>query len=203
MMCGPDVILAVDGTGFSGSNASVHYVTRMKQMGATESKVKDHAKATLAGDVRSKAVVGCTVSNSNVSDKKLFVPVLEDARAAEINVCDVLGDKGYDWGFLHEEGRRIFGQSVGVWIPPREWEPKSAKCAHQHRPGGSYRKNMPDTIKESPYNLRSQVETINSMIKRTSGDRVYGKSMASIEKEILCAVIVHNLKLLLESGWVR
>jgi len=203
MICGPGVILAVDGTGFSESNASRHYVRRMKQMGAVPSAVKDYAKATFAGDVTSKAVAGCVVSNSLVSDKKLFVPVLEEARTAGLDVNDVLGDMGYDWEFLHEEGRRIFGPDVGVWIPPRRIEPKSERSSSRWRPGGRYRKSVYETIGESSYNLRSQIETINSMIKRTSGDMVYGKNMAIMEKEILCKVIVHNLKLLIDSGWIR
>jgi len=63
-------------------------------------------------------------------------------------------------------------------------------------------KGTREGLAESPYNYRP-IETINSTIKRTTGDTAYGKSMASIEKEILCTVLAHNLKLLLVSGLVR
>jgi len=203
LICGPGVILAVDATGFSESNASRHYVKRMKQMGAVETTVRDYAKVTLAGDVSSKAVASCVVSTSLTSDVKLFVPVLEKAKGTGIDVECVLGDKGYDSEALHEEGRRIFGSDTDIWIPPRKSEPLSIKSAGKHRPGGKHRKNAYENIGGSPYNLRCQIETVNSMIKRTTGDVVYGKSMMSIEKEILCTVLVHNLKLLLDSGLVR
>jgi len=199
LICGPDVVGAVDSTGYSESNASRHFVTRMKQMGAVVMSVKDYAKVTLAADVTSKAVMGCIVSPSGTADVKTFAPVLESVARTGVNINAVLGDKGFDAEYAHRDARRILGNGVETWIPPRE--PKKNKPA-DWTPGGKYRKIAYKGIAESRYNDRSQIETVNSMMKRTTGDRVYGKSMSTIVVEILCTIIYHNLKILLRSGWV-
>jgi len=202
LMCGPDVIAAFDSTGYSMSNASRHYVKRMKQMGAVETSVKDFAKVTLFGDVMSKAIISCGVFTSRTADVNTAIPVIGKAKEAEVNISEAVADRGFDAEWLHEEGRRILGNGVKIWIPARSQEPKSKQSAARWRPGGRYRKTMYETIKNSVYNYRSIIETINSMVKRKTGDTVYGKSMASVEKEILFTVIAHNIRLLLLSGWV-
>jgi hypothetical protein len=51
--------------------------------------------------------------------------------------------------------------------------------------------------------LRCLVETVNSMVKRKMGDLVYGKTLASMAREIRFACIAHNVRLLIGSGLVR
>jgi len=50
------------------------------------------------------------------------------------------------------------------------------------------------------YDRRSQVETVNSMVKRKMGDTVYGRSEASRHKEILFRCIAHNIRRLADAG---
>jgi hypothetical protein len=199
MLCGTHTVAAVDATGFSESNASRHYIKRLKQLGTVDAAVRDYAKVTIAGDVTSKAVISCTVNCSNVADIRTFSPVLGRVADTGIPVAEVLADKGFDADHAHKDARDILGKDTEVWIPTRECEPKSQKSAGKHRPGGRYRKNMPDTIGESLYNFRAIVETINSMLKRKMGDTVYGRSIFSIQKEVLLMMIAHNLRLLWES----
>jgi len=52
------------------------------------------------------------------------------------------------------------------------------------------------------FSLRAIIETINSMIKRKMGDTIYGKSVFTIGKETQFTIIAHNMRLLLETGWV-
>ena len=202
MLCGPSVIAAFDSTGYSMSCASRHYVTRMKQMGAVKNEVKDYAKVTLLGDVSSKAIISCGVFTSGTADVKAAVPVIENAAKTEVTIAEALGDKGHDSEPFHRDVRRILGDGVDVWIPVREYEPKSQKSEHLNYPKGWYRRKCHAEIRESMYSYRSQIETINSMIKRKMGDVVYGKSMESIRREVMFIVISHNVRLLLGSGWV-
>jgi len=202
MLCGPDVIAPMDATGMSMSNASKHYVKRLKKTGTVVKTVKNYAKVTFLGDVRSKAVISCDVVISNTADVKRAIPVLEKAKETEITIKNILADKGYDSEPLHREGRAIFGNDVDIWIPVRIQEPKSKRSADKWQPGGSYRKVMYRSIDGSPYSYRAIIETINSMIKRKMGDMVYGKTVFTVKKEIQFTVISHNMRLLLESGWV-
>jgi len=203
MLCGPGTVSAVDSTGYTESSASRHYVKRLKQTGVEERAVRDYAKVTIAGDIRSMAVISCVVCESKVADVRMFSPVLEKVKGTGVRVEQVLADKGYDAEYAHEDARRILGKGTEVWIPTRECEPRSERSAGKSRPGGRYRKRMPGAIGESLYNYRGMAETINSMLKRKMGDVVYGKSMESIRKEIMFTAIAHNMRLLWESGWVR
>jgi len=50
------------------------------------------------------------------------------------------------------------------------------------------------------YDLRSQVETVNSMIKRKMSDTVYGRSEHTRHKEVLLRCIAHNARRLMDVG---
>jgi len=202
LLCGPGVTGAFDATGYSMSNASRHYVKRVKQTGSEVTAVKNYAKSTFFGDTKSMAIIACEVSGSNVADVNLAIPVMKKAKATGVNITAALGDKGYDSERIHEEGREVLGPDVAIWIPVRIAEPRSQKSANKWAPGGRWRKVMYRTIDESPYRYRAMIETINSMVKRKMGDTVYGKKTETVEREIKFTVIAHNVRLLLESGWV-
>jgi hypothetical protein len=202
MLCGPDVIAPMDATGMSMSNASRHYVKRLKMIGTVVTTVKNYAKVTLLGDIGSKAVISCDVVISNTADVKRAIPVLKKAKDTEVAIKNILADKGYDSEQLHREGRAIFGNDIDIWIPVRMQEPKSKRSADKWQPGGTHRKIMYRSIDESPYSYRAIIETINSMIKRKMGDMIYGKTVFTVKKEVQFTVISHNMRLLLESGWV-
>lgn len=201
-ICGSGTVLAVDATGFSESNASRHYVMVLKRNCVESRPVKDFAKASLAVDVDTKAVVACDVATSRSGDVSRFLPLLNMVKESEIDVTAVLADKGYDAEYVHEGVKTILGQDVETAIPVRAFEPKSAKSASIARPSGKYRKIMYVSMDRTLYRFRVIVETVNSMIKRKMGDVVYGKSLDSMSKEIKLAVVAHNLRLLFSSGLV-
>lgn len=51
---------------------------------------------------------------------------------------------------------------------------------------------------EKVYSKRSQVETVNSMIKRKMGDTVCGRTEASRHKEVLFRCIAHDIGRLID-----
>lgn len=77
LLCGPDVWSSVDGTGISMSNASRHFVKRLKQFGTEEQVVRDFAKASLVVDTKSLAIIACDVASSKSADVKRFAPALK------------------------------------------------------------------------------------------------------------------------------
>lgn len=203
-LCGPDGIFAIDATGFSESNASKHFVKRLKFFGTENGVIRDFAKATLAADIRSKAVAVCDVTTSRHADVTRFVPVAEKLKDTGVPVSVLIADKGYDAEYVHLEARRIFGNKIDTQIPAR----KMKKVASQRRSGrvaptGYHRRLMDRSLDRSLYRYRSIVETVNSMLKRKMGDTVYGKSRESISKEIKFTVLAHNIRLIIDGGLIR
>lgn len=204
ILCGTDSIMAFDATGFSESNASKHFIKRLKSFGTEESVVRDFAKATLAVDIESKAIAVCDVVTSHVADVKRFIPVCEKLKDTGIPVSVILADKGYDAEYIHLAARRIFGYGISTQIPARDYDMvKSERQASRAAPKGYHRRMMARSLDRAIYRFRSIVETVNSMLKRKMGDTVYGKTMDSISKEIKFTALAHNIRLLLEGGLVR
>lgn len=201
LLCGPDVVAAVDATGFSESNASRHYVKRLKHFGTVDSVVRDYAKATLVGDVKSKAIIACDVSPSRVHDIKRFEPVLRLAKDTEIGIVSILADKGYDSDFSHRISREIFGKNIDTQIPLREYEKTSRQPTTYNK--SKLRRDMKRRFDKSKYGFRSIIETINSMVKRKMGDTVRGKNMRSVASEIKFKCLAHNVRLLIDRGLVN
>ena len=203
LLCGSDVVAAVDSTGFSESNASRHFVKRLKQFGTVDSVVRDFAKATFVADVKSLAIISCDVVDSHTHDIKRFAPALESASRTGVNISKVVADKGYDSEQAHVDARGILGAGIETVIPARNKEPKLARQASRNIPKGWFRRQMFRNLDKTVYALRCLVETVNSMVKRTMGDIVYGKTLASMAREIRFACIAHNVRLLIDSGLVR
>ena len=201
-ICGPGTVVAVDATGFSESNASRHYVMVLKRNCVESRPVKDFAKASLAVDVETKAVVACDVATSRSGDVSRFLPLLNMVKDSGVDVMAVLADKGYDAEYAHEGVKTILGRDVETAIPVRAFEPKSARSSSIARPNGRYRKLMYTSLNRAMYRFRVIVETVNSMLKRKMGDIVYGKSLDSMAKEIKLAIVAHNLRLLFSSRLV-
>ena len=203
LLCGSDVVAAVDSTGFSESNASRHFVKRLKYFGTEDRVVRDYAKATFAADVKSLAIISCDVVDSHTHDVKRFAPVLESAGRTGVSISKVVADKGYDSEQAHKDARGILGAGIETVIPAREKEPKLARQACRTVPKGWFRRLMFHDLDKATYALRCLVETVNSMVKRKMGDIVYGKTLASVAREIRFACIAHNVRLLINSGLVR
>ena len=96
LLCGSDAIAAADSTGFSESNASKHFVKRLKYLGMEDQVVRDFAKATFVADMKSLAIISCYVIDSHQADVKWFTPALETAGRTGVKISKVLADNGYD-----------------------------------------------------------------------------------------------------------
>ena len=204
LLCGPDIVMALDSTGMSESNASRHFVKRSRQPGAEIMSVRDLAKVTLATDTRSLAILACDVAGSRAADVKRFAPTLELVNDAGIVPPAILADKGYDAESSHVDAGRILGDDVVTMIPVRATKhPKSARSGSRTNPGEQYRRRVYRGFDEDQHSYRSLVETVNSMIKRKMGDTVFGKTESSIAREMKFACIAHNVRLLIDSGLVR
>ena len=190
MVNGNGMTVAVDATGFSCSNASRHFVKRLKEMGSYVSNVRDYVKTTLAVDTETLMVLACKTSISNVHDVKHIPEILDKLAHDKFDVKHVLADRGYDSENVHESIRARLG--ADTVIPTRN-NTEMTKHGIRKSPHGRYRKQMSRSFPAEIYRRRCLVETVNSMIKRNMGDTVYGHNDNSRNVEVLCRCIAHNI----------
>jgi transposase len=195
-ICRDDIVMAIDSTGFSCSNASRHYVKRMKEMGCLLSSVRNYTKATLAVDTDTLTVMACETSVSTVHDVKHMPRVLDKVASGGYDVDTAVLDRGYDSENIHVQIReRLNAETV---IPIRNMGGRHTGKNEPRK--GRNRKRMASSFPSEVYKRRSLIETVNSMIKRNMGDVVYSLSDENRHKEVVCRCIAHNTKRVLDMG---
>ena len=166
--------VAIDGTGFSRTNPSHHYVKRINR----RKPVKSYAKLSALFDIKSKKFCAVRIRTKPRHD-------IKDARyllkRVEIQTT-IFADTAYDAEWLHEF---CFERGVQTQIKPR----KNARR-------GFYRKKQMKNYSEKKYHQRSLIESGFGSLKRKYGGSVSGKSILSVKPEIYCKAIAHNLGLL-------
>lgn len=165
-------LTAVDGTGFDSWQRSRHYAKRIGEPNMP------YAKADLFVDVNSKEIL----------DFSLHCNRIADVRAAEyffkrskIKGNIILADGAYDSEPLHQLVR---SKGAKLFAPVRR--------SPRKRPKGRYRRecvSLPDF-----QGMRSIVETINFMIKKTQISCLKSRKKIMKQREFGWQVIVHNLK---------
>ena len=93
----------------------------------------------------------------------------------------MLADKAYDAEWLH---KYCFEKNIQTIIPKK----KNVKR-------GFYRRKQMKNYSEEIYHRRSLIESGFSAIKRKYGSFVKGKSLTSINSELSCKALAHNLNL--------
>lgn len=196
-VCNQEMTVAVDATGFSCSNASRHFVKRMKQMGSYIASIRDYVKTSLVIDTETLTVLACESTISNVHDIKHIPKLIDMLVRNNYDISYVLADKGYDSEHIHETIRARLG--ADAVIPVRKYG-NAFKGRIPKAPRGKNRKVMFHDFPKEKYNRRCLVETVNSMIKRKMGDTVYGKTEHSMCMEVLFRCIAHNFRRLFKLG---
>ena len=164
--------VAIDGTGFSKTNPSFHYLNRI------DGKItKNFAKLSMLYDVDSHKVIAFHVKNKRTHDMKDAKPLLRSYCKMQ---C-LLGDKAYDAEWLHQY---CFERNIKTIIPKKNNVKK-----------GFYRRKQMINYSDKKYHQRSLIESGFSAIKRKYGGSVSGKVLSSIKTEIYCKGICHNLRL--------
>jgi len=164
---------AIDMTGFSRTNPSQHYLRRIY---CGEYR-KGYAKTSMIYDVDRHKVIALHTKiklRHELKDVKLLIK--------NIRIKCLLADKAYDAEWLHQY---CFERKIQTIIP---------KKINIHR--GFYRRKQIKNYSDEKYHQRSNIESGFSAIKRKYGGSVSGKSLKSINSELSCKAIAHNLRLL-------
>ena len=208
MVCGPDMIGAVDSTGFSCSSASKHYEKRLREMSGNKGDmsityssgpVRGYCKASLAVDTNTLTVLAADICASNNSDVKRLPYLIDDLKGVGFSISCMTADKGYDSEYAHRYIRENLG--CVTMIPLRKTEPARLECSKRRtRARGFFRGLMKIFFDPEIYKKRSMVETVNSMIKRNMSDIVRGRNDVSREVEVLCRCAAHNVMRVMDLG---
>ena len=165
---------AIDATGLSRSNASMHYIQRIDR----DTRTERYVKLSIYADIQHKKVLSARVRAKPRHDALDVAYLLKQSPVvAETNLMD----KGYDSEKIHALFRE---QGVYSIIPARKG------CVR-----GRYRKEMRDNFDYSQYWQRNIVETIISCIKRKFGSVLKAKKITSQRSEVYSRPILYNISL--------
>lgn len=204
---------AVDATGLSDTNASTHYVKRIGQIDKkrtdapqaygltyTCTPVRGFVKVSLLVDVSTHCIYATDVSLDHSADVTRFRPLVDMIAGKGLNVEYLLADKGYDAEYIHEYVEEVLGAKAV--IPARE----AARTSLREHPKGYNRRQMEENWEEVYHPIyvdRSNVEGVNSEIKRISGDAVRSRRSGMKVQEVKLRSLAQNIRKLLKSNLVH
>jgi transposase len=166
--------VAVDSTGFSRTNPSFHFVKRIN----SKKPVKSFAKLSVFLDLPTRKFVALKVRVKPRHDTKDINSLLNQVSPTE----KLFADSAYDAEWIHEI---CFENKIQTIIKPRKNVVR-----------GFYRRKQMKNYSEKEYHRRSLVESGFGSLKRKYGGNVSGKKWKSINAEIYCKAICHNLNLI-------
>ena len=165
--------IAVDSTGFSRNSPSFHYVKRIN----CKKPVKSYAKLSAFFDLPTGKFTALKVRVKPRHDMKDINYLLRMSSPTE----KLFGDSAYDAESLH---KKCFELNIQTLIKPR----KNAKK-------GFYRRKQMKNYSDEKSHQRSLIESGFGSLKRKYGGSVSGKKFKSVQTEIYCKAIAHNLGL--------
>jgi Transposase DDE domain len=184
-------LVAMDTSGFESRHVSRYYAHRRKTTGKHGRKrrvvCRHYPKLGLVCDTQSHFILAARASQGPQPDFGDFEPLLREAydRARPRSVA---ADAGFDSEPNHELSRDALG--IQSLIPASHGRPGTGE------PTGRYRKQMKRHLHESRYGQRWQAETVNSMIKRLSGEVVNARTYWRRCRLLLLKTLTHNISIL-------
>lgn len=179
--------VAIDATGISLDNASLHYCKRIgKPM-----KKRPFMKTTFIVDIEHYFILLVKLRKKprhDVIDAKPMIKKLASHYEPEV----FYGDRGYDSNEIFE----LCFEKLKAYplILQRNLD------VPKHRRKGRYRKETFEVFDYGEYLQRNKIETLNSMIKRRFGSNVKSHEDKLQRVEILTRVIAFNIDRLIRTG---
>jgi len=183
-------LAAIDGTGFESRHISSYFVRRRDRACKTGYQTTTYTRypsANLLCDCRSHLVLAVVAGRGPGPDDPYFQPTLRQA-VNRVKIETLLADAGYDSEAAHVFAREQCG--ARTIIPATRGRPTKKRLT------GHWRNYMRGHLNQQKYGQRWQVETVNSMIKRTMGSALRSRSYWSQSREIYLRVLTHNIMIL-------
>ena len=173
-------LTAIDGTGFDAWQRSRHYEKRAEEIEPLP--YMPYAKAGIFIDVKTQIILDWDFVMSHKHDVKIAEKIFKRNKIRDIIG---LGDKGYDSEPLHKIAR---ANGIEFYAPVREMDKRSLK----KRPSGFYRRKCIELPQFK--GMRSIVETVNSVLKRTQIHYLRSKKHFMREREFAWNIVLYNVK---------
>lgn len=184
-------LAAVDTSGFKSQHTSRYYAQRRKMTGNDGRKrrvtYRRYPKLGLACDTASHFILAARASQGPQPDFGDFAPLVRAAQA-RVGLKTIVADAGFDSEANHQLARDALG--IQSLIPAAHGRPPAGE------PAGRYRKQMKRHLGQSRYGQRWQVETVNSMIKRLTGEVVNARTYWRRCRLLLLKTLTHNISIL-------
>jgi hypothetical protein len=183
-------LAAIDGTGFETRHISAYFVKRRARACKTAYETTTYTRYPVANvlcDCDSHLVLGVATGRGPGPDDPYFRPVVEQA-AGRVKIAVLAADAGYDSEAAHQYAREQCG--CRTLIPATRGRPTSKRLR------GYWRQRMRTHFNHEKYRQRWQVETVNSMIKRSLGSALRARTYWSQSREIQLRVLTHNIMIL-------
>ena len=183
-------LAAIDGTGFESRHISAYFVRRRNRTckeGYQTTTYTRFPSANLLCDCDSHLVLAMVTGRRPGPDDPYFQPTLKQA-ASRANIETLLADAGYDSEAAHVFAREQYG--TRTIIPATRGRPTKKRLR------GYWRNRMKTRFNKIKYGQRWQVETVNSMIKRSMGSALRARNYWSQSREIAMKVLTHNVMIL-------
>ena len=172
--------VAIDATGISLDNASLHYCKRIeKKVGK-----RPFMKTTFIVDIETYIILLCNQRKKTRHDTIDAKPMIK--KLSKYYKPDILyADRGYDSENIFELCFEKL-KAYPLILQRRLNIPK-------HRRHETYRKLTIDIFDYGEYLQRNKIETVNSMFKRRFGSKAKSRNVKSQKIEILTRVIAYNI----------
>lgn len=183
-------LAAMDGTGFETRHISAYFVKRRARACKTGYETTTYTRyptANLLCDCQSHLVLSVATGRGPGPDDPYFCRVVKQA-AERVKIAALAADAGYDSEAAHQYAREECG--TRTLIPATRGRPT------QKRLKGYWRQRMKTRFNNKKYAQRWQVETVNSMIKRSMGSALRARTYWSQSREITLKVLTHNIMIL-------
>jgi hypothetical protein len=183
-------LAAIDGTGFETRHISAYFVKRRARACKTGYETTTYTRYPVANvlcDCDSHLVLGVATGRGPGPDDPYFRPVVEQA-ARRVKIAALAADAGYDSEAAHQYARGQCG--CRTLIPATRGRPTSKRLR------GYWRERMRTHFNHEKYGQRWQVETVNSMIKRSLGSALRARTYWSQSREIQLRILTHNIMIL-------
>ncbi len=177
--------VAIDATGISLDNASLHYCKRIsKKIG-----MRPFMKTTFIVDVETYIILLCKQRKKSRHDTIDAKPMIK--KLSKYYKPDIFyADRGYDDNNIFKLCFEKL-KAYPLILQRRLDVPK-------HRRHGTYRKLTVDIFDYGEYLQRNKIETVNSMFKKRFGSAIKSRNVKSQKIEILARVIAYNIDRLIK-----
>ena len=184
------VLAAIDGTGFETRHISAYFVRRRdraRKNGYQTTTYTRYPYANLVCDCQSHMVLAVVTGRGPGPDDPYFQAALEQTMRRS-KVGTLLADAGFDSESAHRFARDRYG--IRTIIPATRGRPTTKRLR------GYWRNLMRTRFNHQKYGQRWQVETVNSMIKRTMDSALRARTYWSQSRELILRILTHNIMIL-------